>query len=65
MMAEASGSRTHLRYGVPHNGFEARARRRPNVASGPIVAGQAGVCLDGRLRLNWMERHLACISPVV
>ena len=32
-MAEASGSRTHLRHKVPHNGFEARTQHRPRLAS--------------------------------
>ena len=33
MVAEASGSRTHLRHRVPHNGVEARAQHRPRLAS--------------------------------
>src|SRR5581483_5108998 len=32
-VAEASGSRTHPRHRVPHNGFEARAQHRPRLAS--------------------------------
>jgi hypothetical protein len=32
-VAEASGSRTHLRHKVPHNGFEARTQHRPRLAS--------------------------------
>ena len=40
-VAEASGSRTHPRHRVPHDGFEARAQHRPRLASSPILAEQA------------------------
>jgi hypothetical protein len=39
-VAEASGSRTHPRHKVPHDGFEARAQHRPRIASSPILAGR-------------------------
>src|SRR5581483_7628233 len=42
-VAEASGSRTHPRHRVPHDGFEARAQHRPRLASRPIVARQCGL----------------------
>ena len=47
-VAEASGSRTHLRHYVPHAGFEARAQHRPRVASMAI--------LTESLRANLAER---------
>src|ERR1035438_1424562 len=37
-LAEASGSRTHLRHGVPHAGFEDQAQHRPRLASSVILA---------------------------
>ena len=37
-LAEASGSRTHPRHQVPHNGFEARAQHRPRMASWAILS---------------------------
>ena len=33
LLAEASGSRTHLRHRVPHAGFEDQAQHRPRLAS--------------------------------
>ena len=37
-MAEASGSRTHLRHKVPHAGFEDQTQHRPRLASTKILA---------------------------
>ncbi len=37
VLAEASGSRTHLRTSRPHAGFEDQAQHRPRIASRPIL----------------------------
>ncbi len=45
LMAEASGSRTHLRHGVPHAGFEDQAQHRPRLASSVILTpGTSSAC---------------------
>jgi hypothetical protein len=46
-MAEASGSRTHLRHGVPHAGFEDQAQHRPRLAPTAILTLRASLVLAG------------------
>jgi uncharacterized protein (TIGR02284 family) len=55
-VAEASGSRTHLRHKVPHTGFEDQAQHRPRLASSVILASAAGYACDGD------GRHLGTMS---
>src|SRR5258708_27855931 len=78
-LAEASGSRTHLRHRVPHAGFEDQTQHRPRLASTVIlalvnqVAAEVAGCVPPRppdpprrrvaFALNWVFASPATPPP--